>query len=378
MDTGQRSEPIVPIETVLLRIVLAFRILGWLWLVLLVAGALLKDPDVDWTIVIAMAAVSGVWTAYTFWVARKGLIKRPWFVVADGLVALAIASTSYWAGAQSNLHGGYPISWIAVVAYASNVRWALGAGVILFVNQWVGMDIEGSRTLSDKLGAVVFLVYAAIVGYGFDLIRQRDAMRQAAEGELEIVRYREIRNTEQQRLADHLHDSVLQTLHAIRVDPGDRDQVDLVARRQERELRRTIRSFRSEFDEPFSAAMFAARDDVEELYRVEIDMVCAYDAELTAELTGIIEATKEAMINAAKHSGSDTIIVHCSAEGSDLNVLVRDRGQGFDSASAQQLNRGIENSIVRRVEKYGGSVTVQSTESFGTEVEMLIPLGSAP
>ena len=107
-------------------------------------------------------------------------------------------------------------------------------------------------------------------------------------------------------------------------------------------------------------------------------MVCAYDAELTAELTGIIEATKEAMINAAKHSGSDTIIVHCSAEGSDLNVLVRDRGQGFDSASAQQLNRGIENSIVRRVEKYGGSVTVQSTESFGTEVEMLIPLGSAP
>ena len=378
MDTGQRSEPIVPIETVLLRIVLAFRILGWLWLVLLVAGALVGDAEVDRTIVIGMAAVSGTWTAYTFWVARKGLIKRPWFVVADGLVALAVASTSYWAGAQSNLHGGYPISWIAVVAYASNVRWALGAGVVLFVNQWVGMDIEGSRTLSDKLGAVVFLVYGAIVGYGFDLIRQRDAMRQAAEGELEIVRDREIRNAEQQRLADHLHDSVLQTLHAIRVDSGDRDQVDLVARRQERELRRTIRSFRSEFDEPFSAAMFAARDDVEELYRVEIDMVCAYDAELTAELTGIIEATKEAMINAAKHSGSDTIIVHCSAEGDDLNVLVRDRGQGFDSASAQQLNRGIENSIVRRVEKYGGSVTVQSSESFGTEVEMLIPLGSAP
>jgi signal transduction histidine kinase len=248
----------------------------------------------------------------------------------------------------------------------------------LFVNQWVGMDIEGSRTLSDKLGAVVFLVYGAIVGYGFDLIRQRDTMRQVAEGELEIVRDREIRNAEQQRLADHLHDSVLQTLHAIRVDPGDRDRVDLVARRQERELRRTIRSFRSDFDEPFSAAMFAARDDVEELYRVEIDMVCAYDAELTAELTGIIEATKEAMINAAKHSGSDTIIVHCSAEGGDLNVLVRDRGRGFDSASAQQLNRGIENSIVRRVEKYGGSVTVQSSESFGTEVEMLIPLGSAP
>ena len=373
LETTVVDSDVQPIENVLLKIVLAFRILGWVWLFLLVVTGLATDPSANRTVLIAMAVGSLAWTIFTVWISRDHRrIKSAAFVIADGVVAVTVAGASAVAGAESNLHGGYPISWIAVVAYATNVRWTLGAGVTLFFYQWIGMDIEGGRSVPDKVGAVVFLVYALIIGYGFDLIRNRDRLRRRAEDELAIERRKQIRHAEQQALADQLHDSVLQSLHAIRINPDDPDQVAYIARKQERELRRTIHSFRSKFENPFVTAMYTARDDVEDLYRIEIDMVCAYDAEMTVTLSGLVDATREAIVNAAKHSGSDVILVYCAAEQGHVTVFVRDKGRGFDP-DASGDGFGIANSIVRRLESIGGVATIQSTEDFGTEVEMTVP-----
>lgn len=364
-DYDVASDEVQPVETVLLWIVLAFRVLGYLWLVLLAAAALATDDDVDRSVVISMIVVAGLWTGLTVVLSRTPeRLKSPAFVVADGVVALLVASASYFAGANSNLHGGYPISWLAVVAYATNALWTIAASLVLFVNQWIGMDIEGSRTLPDKLGAVVFPIYGAIVGYGFDLIRQRDLLRRTAETELRDERQQQARAQEQRRLADQLHDSVLQSMHAIQADPGDSDQVAYIARRQERELRRTIRALQSEFDDPFVVSMLNARDDVEDLYRIRIDLVCGYDASMTERLRLLVEATREAMINAAKHSGSDVIRVHCSESGGTIIVLVRDEGSGFDTGAIEPR------SIVRRIAAVDGTATFQSTDELGTEVEL--------
>jgi len=366
---------IEPIENILLKIMLAFRVLGWVWLMLLVVASLMTDAGANRVIVISMAAGSLVWTIFTVWMAQdQKRVKSTAFVVADGIVVLIVANASYYAGASSLLHGGFPISWLAVVAYATNVRWTLGAAAILFVNQWLGMESEGSYKVPDQVGAVVFFVYGAIVGYGFDLIRDRDRLRRAATEELALERQRQIRHGEQLAIADQLHDSVLQTLHAIRVSPDNPDQVTYIARKQERELRRTIHSLRSTFETPFVTAMFTARDDVEDLYGIEVDMVCSYDTEMNAQLAGLVEATREAMINAAKHSGSDVILVLCSSEKDQITVFVRDKGRGFDFASSND-GFGIENSIMRRLELAGGTASIHSTPDLGTEVEMTIPRG---
>ena len=366
---------IEPIENILLKIMLAFRVLGWVWLMLLVVSSLMTDTGANRVIVISMAAGSLLWTIFTLWMAQdQRRVKSTAFVVADGIVVLIVANASYYAGATSLLHGGFPISWIAVVAYATNVRWTLGAAAILFVNQWLGMESEGSYKVPDQVGAVVFFVYGAIVGYGFDLIRDRDRLRRAATEELALERQRQIRHGEQLAIADQLHDSVLQTLHAIRVSPANPDQVRYIARKQERELRRTIHSLRSTFETPFVTAMFTARDDVEDLYGIEIDMVCSYDTEMNVQLAGLVEATREAMINAAKHSGSDVILVFCSSEKDQITVFVRDKGRGFDFAASTD-GFGIENSIMRRLELIGGAASIQSTRDFGTEVEMTVPRG---
>jgi len=103
-------------------------------------------------------------------------------------------------------------------------------------------------------------------------------------------------------------------------------------------------------------------------------MVCAYDAEMTVTLAGLVDATREAMVNAAKHSGSDAILVYCAAEQGHVTVFVRDKGRGFD-LDESSTGFGIDNSIVRRLESIGGVATIQSTEDFGTEVEMTVPKG---
>lgn len=372
--TQSGSKDVQPIEKVLLWIVLAFRVLGYLWLLLLAGAALFTDESADKAMIVAMALGAGVWTGVTVLLSRTPeRIKTPWFVVADGIVAVIVASTSYFAGAESNLHGGYPISWLAVVAYAYDARWAMAASIVLFLNQWIGMDIEGTRTTADKLGAVVFPIYGAIVGYGFDLIRQRDLLWRQAEDELRGERQRQIRHQEQLALADQLHDSVLQSLHAIQAEPTQADQVAFIARKQERELRRTIHSLRSVHDDAFVTAMFGARDDVEDLYRVPIELVCGWDSEMSAELSGLVEATREAMINAAKHSGADVIRVHCGADGDHVRVLIRDQGTGF-SPHTDPTGHGIPNSIIHRLESIGGEATIRSTSEFGTEVEMTLPV----
>ena len=49
---------------------------------------------------------------------------------------------------------------------------------------------------------------------------------------------------------------------------------------------------------------------------------------------------------------------------------MRDRGRGFDPAGVADDRQGIRNSIVGRVERYGGQVTVRSAPGEGTEVEI--------
>jgi len=373
MARADSQRAVEPIETVLLRIVLAFRILGWLWLALLGVAALVTETDANATIISTMVVGTAVWTLFTVWIARTpSRIKSPAFVIADGVVAVLVANASYFADAASNLHGGYPISWIAVVAYATNVRWAVGAGAILFVNQWVGMEIEGSRNLTDQLGAVVFLVYGAIVGYGFDLIRERDALRREANVKLAEEKLRQARHADQAALADQLHDSVLQSLQAIRMNPSDADQVARVARQQERELRKTITTLKSDHDHPLAVALLSTRDDVERLYPIEVKIVCTYDAEMTPTLSALVDATREAVINAAKHSGVSEVVVAITNDSTTVTSFIRDQGSGFDIAQMDK-GFGVKNSIVARIESVGGSASIQSTPNVGTIVEITVP-----
>lgn len=133
---------------------------------------------------------------------------------------------------------------------------------------------------------------------------------------------------------------MLQTLHAIRMGANDPSQSRYLARRQERELRRNIEEWRSEFSDSFKARLHAVRDEIEDTHRVEIEAVIRDDAEINSHLTAAIEAAREAMANAAKHSGSGNISLYSEFANGEAYIRVRDSGSGFADDSQKNRVRG--------------------------------------
>jgi signal transduction histidine kinase len=218
-------------------------------------------------------------------------------------------------------------------------------------------------------GSVIFFVVGAIVGWTFDKLRDYDLARQAAQDELAAEQAAVVLHEERAALADRLHDSVLQTLHAIRMGADDPSQSRYLARRQERELRRNIEEWRSEYRDSFRASLLTIRDEVEDTHRVEIEAVIRDDAPINPSLAAAIEAAREAMANAAKHSGSRNISLYSEFANGEAHIHVRDSGHGF--ANDDQRNR-VHERLAKRVESVGGLVEIDTASESGTEIKIIV------
>jgi phage shock protein PspC (stress-responsive transcriptional regulator)/signal transduction histidine kinase len=170
-------------------------------------------------------------------------------------------------------------------------------------------------------------------------------------------------------MAAHLHDSVLQTLAMIQRQSTDAKAVAHLARRQERELRTWLYGDADDA-ESLKAALQATTAEIEDTYSVPIDIVTVGDAELTPALDALVRAAREAILNAAKHSGASRIDVYAEVGPETVEVFVRDRGHGFDAAGVGEDRMGIRGSILDRMHRHGGIVGLRSTVGEGTEVRL--------
>ena len=190
-----------------------------------------------------------------------------------------------------------------------------------------------------------------------------------------------IRNDEREEIASHLHDSVLQTLALIQKQAEHPDTVARLARRQERELRQWLFGDRAQPHESLAAAIAAVAVEVEETYGVEIETVTVGDVnpqELrdparSRAWTALVSAAREALVNAAKHSGADKVDVYCEVADDEVEVFVRDRGVGFDVDAVDEDRQGVSRSIRARMERAGGAARVTSTPGRGTNVALTLP-----
>jgi signal transduction histidine kinase/phage shock protein PspC (stress-responsive transcriptional regulator) len=181
-----------------------------------------------------------------------------------------------------------------------------------------------------------------------------------------------IRADERAEMAAHLHDSVLQTLAMIQRRADDPRAVVGLARRQERELRSWLFGRApTRVDLDLGDAIEAVAADVEQRLGVPIETVhvgsgCRVDDRIEA----LVLAAREAMTNAARHSGAPTIAVYEEVEPDTVTIFVRDRGRGFDPASVPPGKAGIAESICGRMHRNGGTVTILSRPGRGTEVQL--------
>jgi len=197
-------------------------------------------------------------------------------------------------------------------------------------------------------------------------------LRQLAE-----ERRERIRQEERAELAAHLHDSVLQTLALIQRADDPRVMRSL-ARVQERSLRDWLhgrgRAPGAHADR-LSEAVDRAAAEVERVHGIRVELVVVGDARLDEGLRALVDAVREAMVNAAKHSGAPGVSVYVEVEAEEVSAYVRDQGAGFDPGAVPGDRRGIVDSIEGRMRRNGGVAVVVSRPGLGTEVRLRIPRG---
>ena len=203
-------------------------------------------------------------------------------------------------------------------------RWRLLIGI--------GLVIGGLAILSTgvgpllEVGPVLLAVGLTLLGI---LIAFGPWVTRLAR-DLGAERRERIRQEERAEMAAHLHDSVLQTLALIQRS-DDPARMSILARHQEGELREWLygnapldgvgpgldRSQRSRDPHRVRPPGPDRRGDGR---RPPLD-------EPSRALVG---AASEALVNAAKHSGSDRLSLYFEADEDQLSVFVTDQGKGFD------------------------------------------------
>ena len=247
--------------------------------------------------------------------------------------------------------------WSSVVGILVGLSSLAAAVAVLVLSS--GLD-EVARTIL-LLGASVAALVLAVLPW---IIRVRQTLAEARQ-EAMLADARA-------DMAAHLHDSVLQTLALIQRQAGDPKKVTALARRQERELRQWLYG-----DAPTGGSLVEALTaellDVEDTHGVDVELVSVGDTELTPELAAVVRASREAMVNAAKHSGAERVDVFAEADEGLVSVFIRDRGKGFDLAEIDDDRMGVRASIVERVKRAGGRAIIRTAPGEGTEVRLELP-----
>lgn len=319
---------------------------------------------------------------------------------AYGLIAMSLAGA-----AALGLMAGSSAGWLMIPLVA------VGCGAALV---WREFDFGGHRPTVPPsrrarlltaarvvVGvAMVLLGVLVVVAYQVDLGALRSSMFAAVAtmvgvglltvplwmrlvGTLSDERAARIRNEEREEIASHLHDSVLQTLALIQKQADRPSEVARLARSQERELRRWLFGDDGPDHATLSGAMQTIAGEVEDTYAVTVDPVIVGEVALDdgrldkRMITALLGATRESLVNAAKHSGCSAIDLFVEASDEQVSVFVRDRGRGFDVDAVSEDRRGVAVSIRRRIERRGGSVDIWSEPGRGTEIGIHLPLSAA-
>ena len=249
----------------------------------------------------------------------------------------------------------------------STGRWGLVVGVLLGVGGVVLLLATTGQLVNARNGFAATLVVLVGIALATAPLWRRLLDSRAEE------RAARIRSEERAAVAAHLHDSVLQTLALVQRHAADPTQVARLARSQERELRSWLYAPQVATGGTWAGLVERLVAEVEADHVVTVDPVVVGDTAVDDAVAALGQATREAVVNAAKHSGAGEVALYTEVTPSALTVFVRDRGTGFDPARVPQDRRGLRDSVVGRLQRVGGTAVVHSNPGEGTEVELTLP-----
>jgi signal transduction histidine kinase len=203
---------------------------------------------------------------------------------------------------------------------------------------------------------------------------------------------------ERKRIAVELHDSVGQSLSAVKYTlergvellrqprRGDAGAVFQLAVRRIQEAAESIRSISMNLRPRIlddlgaaSAVQWFCRDfaDTYPSLAVTTEITLA-DADVPDRLmTVVYRCMQELLNNVAKHAGAHTVLVRLALEENMLLLEVRDNGVGVDSASEESRRHGSGlRNLRERAQMTGGKFSVTRAPGGGTHAQLSWPLAA--
>lgn len=351
------------VETVVIRLVFVlltvasgFGALAYLALWLLVPRAEVAPERRDWTQMTAYAALITGLGVVTLAAGTAGLAL--WPIVIGGIGAAIL-----WQQADPERRQ----RWVATTTGSFGQMWLRTLlGVLLVVGGTIGFLAARDQLSQARQGlvaTVVVLAGVAVILTPWLLRLWRDLDRERGE---------RIRSEERAEVAAHVHDSVLHTLTLIQRNAQDPKEVQRLARAQERELRAWLYQPKADAETALAAAVRKVAAEVEDHHGVPIEVVCVGDGPLDDRLHAMLQAAREAMVNAAKYAETPSVSVYAEVDGDEVMIFVRDRGKGFDLQTVPDDRMGVRESIIGRMERNHGSAEVRTAPGEGTEVRLKV------
>ncbi|MDG4774783.1 ATP-binding protein [Solwaraspora sp. WMMD792] len=267
------------------------------------------------------------------------------------------------------------VPWLGAVVDESDRRAFLlrfiGGGLLVAVGV---IGVAAVYSPRGDFAAVVNGVIFALVGLaGVGVVTAPVLWR--TFNQLRAEREGRVREQERAELAAMIHDQVLHTLALIQRNAADPKTVQRLARGQERTLRNWLYKPTASPTERFAAALEQVAAEVEDTFGLSVEAVVVGDRGTDERVGALVAATREALVNAARHAGVQTVSLYAEVEPEQLSVFVRDRGTGFDPSRVEEHRHGVRGSIVGRMRRHGGRAEIISTPGSGTEVRLTLPVG---
>ncbi|MFF5179565.1 PspC domain-containing protein [Micromonospora sp. NPDC000316] len=267
-----------------------------------------------------------------------------------------------------------PVPWLGAVVEESDRRAFvlrfIGGGVLVAVGI---IGVVAVYSPAQNFDAVINGVIFALVGLaGVGVVAAPVLWR--TFNQLRSEREGRIREQERAELAAMVHDQVLHTLALIQRNAADVKMVQRLARGQERSLRNWLYKPTASPNERFAAALEQAAAEVEDTFAITVETVVVGDRETDERVGALVAAAREALVNAARHAGVQTVSLYAEVEPDQVSVFVRDRGAGFDPDTVEDHRHGVRGSIIGRMKRHGGRAEIRSGPGEGTEVRLILPI----
>lgn len=234
----------------------------------------------------------------------------------------------------------------------------------------------------------------AIVRDMTERLEREQAQRNEEIRQLLLQRVLQVQEDERQRIARELHDGAGQLMTSLLVglraitDARQLKEVKLQAKRLRKitsdtitELSRMARGLHSRIleDLGLKQAMRRLVDDFSSAQKIQVDLTFENAALLNQPRRvqlGIYRIVQEALTNVARHSRAKQVMVVLAGDEAELQLIIKDNGDGFELANLLQRpseHLGIE-GMRQRALMMGGTLEIDSKAKRGTTITVQMPL----